>query len=40
MDAPAHWMEWFTGDKANRRERDRALPAEPGTRGPLDLFRT
>ena len=40
VDAPARWMEWYASDQANRRERDRALPAEPGTRGPLELFTT
>jgi hypothetical protein len=40
VDAPARWREWFADDRAARRERDRALPAEPETRGSLKLFKT
>ena len=39
VDAPARWQEWFAGDQAGRRERDRALPAEPKTRGRSKLFK-
>jgi DNA helicase HerA-like ATPase len=38
MDAPARWLEWFASDQASRQQRDRALPAEPGTRGKSKLF--
>jgi DNA helicase HerA-like ATPase len=40
VDAPARWQEWFAGDQAGRHERDRALPAEPETRGRSKLFKT
>jgi DNA helicase HerA-like ATPase len=40
VDAPARWLEWFASDQAGRRERDRALPADPGTRGRSKLFKT
>ena len=40
MDAPARWLEWFASDRTGQRERDQALPAEPGTRGPAKLFKT
>jgi len=40
VDAPARWREWFTDDRAGRRERDLALPAEPETRGRDKLFKS
>jgi DNA helicase HerA-like ATPase len=40
MDAPARWLEWFASDQPGRHERDRALPADPGTRGRNKLFKT
>lgn len=40
VDAPARWQEWFAGDQGGRRERDRALPAEPEVRGRSKLFKT
>jgi DNA helicase HerA-like ATPase len=40
VDAPARWLEWFAEDRASHRERDRALPAEPETRGRSKLFKT
>jgi len=40
VDAPARWLEWFAEDRAGRRERDLALPAEPGTRGRSKLFKS
>jgi DNA helicase HerA-like ATPase len=40
VDAPARWLEWFASDQAGRRDRDRALPVEPETRGRSKLFKT
>ena len=40
VDAPARWLEWFAEDQSGQRERDRALPAEPDTRGRHKLFKT
>jgi hypothetical protein len=40
VDAPSRWLEWFASDRAVRRERDFALPADPGTRGRDKLFKT
>jgi DNA helicase HerA-like ATPase len=40
VDAPARWLEWFAENRANGRERDRALPVEPETRGRSKLFKT
>jgi len=40
VDAPARWLEWFAADQAGQRERDRALPVEPETRGRGKLFKT
>jgi DNA helicase HerA-like ATPase len=40
VDAPARWLEWFAEDRGSRRARDRALPAEPETRGRSKLFKT
>ena len=40
MDAPARWLEWFATDQPKRRDRDRALPVEPETRGRSKLFKT
>ena len=40
MDAPARWLEWFASDQPGRRDRDSALPADPGTRGRNKLFKT
>jgi hypothetical protein len=40
VDAPSRWMEWFEEDRASQRERDRALPVEPETRGRHKLFKT
>ena len=39
VDAPARWMEWFQEARADQRARDRALPAEPATRGRNKLFK-
>jgi len=39
-DAPARWLEWFASDRGGRRERDRSLPVEEGTRGRSKLFKT
>ena len=40
VDAPARWLEWFAEDRSSGRERDRALPVEPETRGRSKLFKT
>ena len=40
VDAPARWQEWFAQERASDRERDQALPADPGTRGRSKLFKT
>lgn len=40
VDAPTRWLEWFAEDRASGRERDRALPIEPETRGRSKLFKT
>jgi hypothetical protein len=40
VNAPARWLEWFAEDRLGQRERDRALPAEPDTRGRHKLFKT
>ena len=40
MDAPARWLEWFASGQAGRRDRDRALPAKPDTRGSSKLYKT
>ena len=40
MDALVRWLEWFAEEQPSRRERDRALPAEPGMRGRGKLFKT
>jgi energy-coupling factor transporter ATP-binding protein EcfA2 len=40
VDAPASWLAWFAEDMAGRRDRDRALPAEPKARGRRKLFKT
>jgi DNA helicase HerA-like ATPase len=40
VDAPAQWVKWFATDQPNRSDRDRALPADPETRGRNKLFKT
>jgi hypothetical protein len=40
VDAPARWQAWFAEDRSSSRERDRALPIEPETRGRSKLFKT
>jgi DNA helicase HerA-like ATPase len=39
VDAPVRWLRWFEEDRAGQQERDRALPAEPETRGRGKLFK-
>ncbi|MGD8627106.1 MAG: ATP-binding protein, partial [Anaerolineae bacterium] len=40
VDAPARWLEWFAEDRDSQQARDRAVPADPESRGRDKLFKT